>query len=243
MTFGRWAAHAALSLLTGILVLHAPTALSGDRGSWQVVLAAGDDAQPVFDNATRAMRRLLVGEGVPAANIHRLSAADSSAETASFGRLLRAIAELPAGPGDRCLVFLTSHGMPGAGLWLARSQAALAPPTLANALAQGCRAVPTVVIVSGCYTGAFAAGRMATPNRIILTAARADRPSFGCQADREFNFFDECLLTALQRDPTWRAVSGDVDECVQHRERALSMRPSEPRAFFGPAVASLSVRY
>ena len=36
-------------------------------GSWQVVLAAGDDAEPVFDNATRAVERRLRAAGVPAA--------------------------------------------------------------------------------------------------------------------------------------------------------------------------------
>jgi hypothetical protein len=243
MAFCRRTRQVAFLFLIGVLALRGAPALSGERGSWQVVLAAGDDAQPVFDNATQAMRRLLVEEGVSPAKIRRLSAVAGTAEPASAGRLLGEIAALPAGPGDRCLVFLTSHGKEGAGLWLAASQATLPPEPLANALSQGCRQVPTVVIVSGCYTGAFAGGRMAAPNRIILTAARADRPSFGCQADRQYNFFDECLLAALPRELTWRAVSGDVGNCVRRKEHQLAMPPSEPRAYFGPAVADLSVRY
>ena len=43
-------------------------------GNWQVVLAAGDDGEPVFDNATRAIETRLMAAGVPSANIHRLSA-------------------------------------------------------------------------------------------------------------------------------------------------------------------------
>jgi hypothetical protein len=62
------------------------TAGTADAGSWQVVLAAGDDTQPVFDNATRAFERLLLAEGVPSPNIHRLSAAPDAADPASLCR-------------------------------------------------------------------------------------------------------------------------------------------------------------
>lgn len=216
-------------------------------GSWQVVLAAGDDAEPVFDNATRAVQQRLAAAGVSASNIHRLSASAAefggSVEPASEHLLLQRIAELPARPGDRCLIFLTSHGERGAGLWLARSETALHPDDLARALARGCAAVPTVVVVSGCYTGGFVAGEMAKRNRVILTAARADRPSFGCQVRRTYNFFDECVLGALPKSATWRAVFDGANRCVHHMEQALGMRPSEPQAYFGAAVADLKVGF
>jgi Peptidase C13 family len=214
-------------------------------GSWQVVLAAGDDAEPVFDNATREMGRRLIAAGVPASNIHRFSANAAefavNAEPGSAEILLRRIADLPARPGDRCLIFLTSHGERGAGLWLARSNRALGPDELARALSRGCGAVPTVVIVSACYSGGFATGKMAKPNRVILTAARGDRPSFGCQAHRTYNFFDECLLDVLPQSATWRAVFDGAGRCVRRMEQALRARPSEPQAYFGGAVAALKL--
>jgi hypothetical protein len=215
--------------------------------NWQVVLAAGDDAQPVFDNAANEMQRRLAAAGVPASNIHRLSASapeiEAGADPASVEMLLRRVAELPARPGDRCLIFLTSHGERGAGLWLARSNRALGPDELARALSRGCAAVPTVVIVSACYSGNFAAGRMAKPNRVILTAARGDRTSFGCQAHRTYNFFDECLLETLPQSATWRAVFDRAGRCVRRMEHVLGVEPSEPQAWFGASVASLSVGF
>jgi Peptidase C13 family len=215
-------------------------------GNWQVVLAAGDDAQPVFDNATRALSERLIAAGVPAANIHRLSAStaelSSDVEPASAKVLLRRIAELPVRPGDQCLIFLTSHGEPG-GVWLARSNAELSPNELADALSRGCRAAPTVVLISACYSGGFVTGKMAKPNRVVLTAARADRPSFGCQAHRTYNFFDECLLTALPKSTTWRAEFSGARMCVQRLEQALGERPSEPQAYFGAAVADLPIGF
>jgi hypothetical protein len=167
----------------------------------------------------------------------------SSVEPASAKTLLQRIAELPARPGDRCLVFLTSHGQRGVGVWLARSNTALSPDELADALSRGCGPAPTVVIVSACYSGGFAAGRMAKPNRIILTAARSDRPSFGCQVHRRYNFFDECLIGALPKSTTWRMTFDKSVQCVRQMERALGERPSEPQAYFGTAVADLEVGF
>jgi hypothetical protein len=214
---------------------------------WQVVLAAGDDAEPVFDNATRTLSQRLAAAGVPAASIRRFSASSAeigaAVEPALLDVLLQRIGGLLARPGDRCLIFLTSHGERGAGLWLARSNTALSPDELAQALSRGCAAVPTVVVVSACYSGNFVVGKMAKPNRIILTAARNDRPSFGCQAHRVYNFFDECLLGALPKSPTWRAVAGESRECVRRMERALGERPSEPQAYIGGAVANLDVGF
>jgi hypothetical protein len=193
------------------------------------------------------MSQRLAAAGVPSANIHRLSASDAelgaAVEPALPGVLLQRIAALPARPGDRCLIFLTSHGEHGAGLWLARSNTALSPNELAQALSRGCGAVPTVVVVSACYSGTFAVGKMAKPNRIILTAARDDRPSFGCQVHRVYNFFDECLLGALPKSATWRAVANGSKECVRRMERALGERPSEPQAYFGAVVGNLDVGF
>jgi hypothetical protein len=214
---------------------------------WQVVLAAGDDAEPVFDNATRALSQRLAAAGVPAANIHRLSASPAElgagVEPALASVLLQRISTLPARPGDRCLIFLTSHGERGAGLWLARSNTALSPDELAQALSRGCAAVPTVVVVSACYSGGFAVGKMAKRNRIVLTAARNDRPSFGCQVHRFYNFFDECLLGALPKSATWRAVADGSRKCVRRMEHALGEQPSEPQAYFGAVVAKLDVGF
>jgi hypothetical protein len=240
---------ACLLPILGAVVCHgiAQAGPVGVTGSWQVVLAAGDDAEPVFDNAAREMNRRLVAAGVPASNIHRLSASATElaagVEPARADALLRRIADLPARPGDRCLIFLTSHGERGAGLWLARSNRALSPEELAQALSRGCAALPTIVVISACYSGGFATGKMAKPNRVILTAARGDRPSFGCQAHRTYNFFDECLLGVLPQSATWRSLFNGANRCVRRMEHALGVQPSEPQAYFGGVAAGLKIGF
>jgi len=214
---------------------------------WHVVLVAGDTAQPVFDNAVEAVDLWLGEHGVPLSEIHRLAASarprDPTIEPATLKRVLDRIASLHARPGDGCFVFVTSHGAPGQGIYLSRDDEMLRPDALARALDTGCGVQPTVVVISGCYSGSFARGAMAKPNRIILTAARADRPSFGCAAERTYTVYDACLLGALPHAETWRGVFADTKACVMTREHELDAEPSHPQASFGAAVRNLPLLF
>lgn len=211
---------------------------------FEALLAAGDLEEPVFDNAVRTLGARLAAANPPAARIERLSADDrviawEGARKATLPNLTRAIARLHTAADAGCFVFLTSHGREQDGLWLARSRRYLTPEGLDRALSASCGNRPTVTVVSGCYTGAFARAPMARPNRIVLTAARADRPSFGCSADQTYTFFDECFLGALRGAPSWHAIFVRARNCVARREKTEGFRPSEPQAWFGEAVARL----
>jgi hypothetical protein len=214
---------------------------------WQVVLVAGDTAQPVFDNAVKAIDLWLVDHGVARNDIHRLAASagprDPAAEPATLERVLGRIANLRSGAGDGCFVFITSHGAHGRGIYLSRQDEMLRPAALARALAAGCGTVPTVVVVSGCYSGAFARGAMAAPNRIVLTAASADRSSFGCAADRTYTDYDACLLGVLPHATTWRRVYAETRSCVELREQQDAEQPSRPQASFGATVRNLPLQF
>lgn len=230
---------AALCLLLAVEAI----AAVANPSKWQAVLVAGDNAQPVFDNAVASLRDWLASGGVPAQNIHAFSATQkegAAAEPASAERILARIAGLQPGPGGGCLVFVTSHGQRGEGIWLAYGGEFLRPAELARALSAGCARAPTVVIMSGCFTGGFTA--VHAPNRIVITAARADRPSFGCAVERTYAVFDECLLASLPREARWRSVVSATRSCVRGREGELGATPSEPQARFGAKVRNLRVR-
>ena len=211
-----------------------------ERMRFKAVLVAGDDAQAVFDNGVARMADRLAAAGVPA---RRLAASDravaAGAVPATLSNVLTAIGSMGAGRGEGCFVFITSHGLPRRGLVLARAKEVLGPAALDRALEQGCGSAPTVVVASGCYSGAFVAAPMARPNRIVLTAARPDRPSFGCGADFTYTYFDECFFDSLEASPDWRSAFAGTRGCVARREAALKERPSDPQAYFGTAVAGL----
>lgn len=210
----------------------------------KAVLVAGDRELPVFDNATRYLHDRLIAAGLPAGDIHRLSAADhpqgGTAEATSLAAIASRIGGLKPGAGEGCFVFLSSHGHPREGFVLARSQEYLTPAQLDRMLSSGCASVPTIVVVSSCYSGGFAAPPMTRPNRIILTAARSDRASFGCGAGFTYNIFDQCFLGALDGALTWRDVAVRTKGCVATREAAMKQPASEPQAYFGAAVPDMS---
>ena len=84
---------------------------------------------------------------------------------------------------------------------------------------------------------------MAQPNRIVLTAAAADRPSFGCGAGRELAYYDQCLLGSLDSLPRdWRDVIGETDRCVTRLEAAEHEPPSNPQSYVGRAVCRAAGR-
>ena len=114
----------------------------------------------------------------------------------------------------------------------------LSPRDLSRMLNNSCGARPTVVVVSACFSGVFIP-EIAGPNRFVLTAARADRTSFGCgQADR-YTFFDECFLSSIAAAHDFRDLAIDSRRCVAAREKKENVSPpSDPQAAIGDNAAS-----
>ncbi|WP_334176234.1 C13 family peptidase [Pseudoxanthobacter sp.] len=210
--------------------------------AWKALLIAGDDSEPVFANGVDEMRRRLMSFGVKAPDITVLKAGvRSPAVRATSDNIDRSFDRLDAPGGTGCFVFITSHGQPHGGLIMSDEEAYLPPDYLARRLDETCGTRPTVVIASGCYSGQFTADRrLATPHRIVLAAARADRPSFGCGVDFRYTFYDACLLGALRQGSPWQAIARSVDACVTRRERQEGFEASRPQAVFGRSVGSLT---
>ena len=98
-----------------------------------------------------------------------------------------------------------------------------------------------MVIASGCYSGSFAEGRfMPARNRVILTAARDDRSSFGCNAHLRLTVFDRCILEGLDAGSSWPVVMDKARSCVRESERELHVGPpSAPQLSIGTSVRNL----
>ena len=226
-----------LLMLAAVLVPGGVAARPPVSDPFKVVEIAGDGSLAVFDNAVSALDARL---GESPADRQRLSAAlpagPGSILPATVPRIVRAVGAMRPGPGQGCLVFATSHGVRQQGLYLSIRNEVLTPQALDRALLQGCGGAPTAVIVSSCFSGSFARPPMTRPNRVILTAARPDRTSFGCQAGRTYTVYDQCLLDALDREAGWMAAYGSIRACVGAEERRERATPSEPQAWFGAAA-------
>ena len=215
---------------------------------WAAVVVSGDNRAAhvdapteAFDNARRDIGRALIDRGFSAANIAEFSVEPQRhpdthpgpADLADIGAGLR---RLTARAGGGCLLYLTSHGSSdGAGL----GDHLAAPRALARVLDASCGDRPTVVVISACFSGVFVPA-LAGPDRLILTAARRDRSSFGCgEADR-YPFFDGCILAALPHAADFLAVASEARACVARREREEHMTPpSQPQTSVGPKFRAL----
>jgi Peptidase C13 family len=203
--------------------------------SWRALLVAGDTSSPAFDNGVNTLRERLSERGV--SDIRVLSANAGTAQAmANPANVVRALRGDPPGA---CLVYLTSHGNTD-GVFLRPGQCSMGSTALDQALAEGCGGAPTVVVISACHSGVFLNETMRQPNRVILTAAARDRVSFGCSADNDFTYYDQCFLQQLETATTWGGLAAGTKRCVEGLERRLGVRQSsDPQLFVGSEVANL----
>jgi hypothetical protein len=207
---------------------------------WAAVVIAGDfhgsngGPTEVFDNARRDVAKELQRIGFAPDNIRQFSVRptrykDKPLKSDLLG-IYQNLNELSAKARSGCLVYFTSHGAPEGVLV---DQQILSPGLLGRILDATCQARPTVVILSACFSGVFVRP-LAQPNRMILTAARPDRTSFGCGEDNVYPFFDDCLLKSSPAAKDFAALANAVRTCVAVREVAEGMRPpSEPQLWIG----------
>lgn len=101
---------------------------------------------------------------------------------------------------DLVVVFMTSHGSPDGAVALMeknRLQGAIRPATLAASLASaGIR--NKVLIISACFSGNYILP-FDNPNTVVLTAAAADKTSFGCAPQRDWTYFGDALFNHALR--------------------------------------------
>jgi Peptidase C13 family len=232
-----------LGLMLGLAaILLTMTAESATLQSWRVVLVAGDDSAAVFDNAVDRLTEILAGR--PGIEIQRLTS-DRRLRSSTRGiASAKAIDSALTGTvAQGCFVFMTSHGTVD-GLYLREdddSGRTLSPGKLDRILDKQCGARPTVVVVSACHSGVFIGRASKGDNRIWLTAARDDRVSFGCGAEFELTYFDECLIGAWPKSKTWKQLFDRASTCVRLKESELSESSSMPQAFFGDGVEDLEL--
>ena len=209
--------------------------------TWRVLLVAGDDSAAVFDNAVDRFTEILASR--PGVELYRLTSDHRLQSTSRRIASAKAIdSALTGSAAQGCFVFMTSHGSKE-GLLLREDESnrTLSPGKLDRILDKQCGERPTVVVVSACHSGVFIGKASKGDNRILLTAARDDRVSFGCGAEFELTYFDECLFGAWPKSKTWKQLFDRTNTCVRLKESELSESSSLPQAFFGAKVKDLEL--
>jgi len=219
--------------------------------NWAAVVVAGDwhahsgGPSEAFDNARRDVSRELERIGFQPSNLRQFSVRperykDAAPLKSAPKEIYDSLVDLTAKATGGCLVYFSSHGAPTGVLV---DQSILPPGLLGAMLDRTCGDRPTVVIMSACFSGVFVP-ELATANRMVLTAARRDRTSFGCGEADKYPYFDDCFLQSSPRAHDFPGLATAVQTCVASREQKEGMKPpSEPQVFIGPQLRPMLPLY
>jgi Peptidase C13 family len=211
-----------------------------DFSQWAVVLVAGDyrahsgAPSKVFDNALHDLAAAFAKIGFSKANMVQFSVdyADGTQHTA-VSDIAVGLQTVAARARAGCLIYFTSHGTPDG---IIVGDGLLGPSQMRDMVTTACGNRPSVIVMSSCYSGQFVA-QLQGENRIVMTAARPDRTSFGCGELDHYTFFDDCFLRVLPMAGDFPGLGGLAQQCVAAREQQMKATPpSEPQVSVGPNV-------
>ena len=197
----------------------------------------GDAGQDVFRNEVEFVEQLFArrfdarGRVLALLN-HPGSAATRPLATATnLERSLIALGQRMDPAQDILFLYLTSHGSPEHELYVNQPPLPLdqlTPQRLRHALdASGIRW--RVLVVSACYSGGFI-DALRDPQTLVITAARADRSSFGCEPESEITWFGHAFMAeAMNQTTDLRAAFELARATIAQREKAEEFDPSEPQ--------------
>lgn len=209
-----------------------------------LVAFGADGNEDVFRNEVEYAQLLFAQRfGMQARTLALLNHPDTTERTplATLSNLRLALAGIGARMNrneDVLVLFMTTHGSEDHQLYVDMQPLALDwidPADLRGAL-DDAGIDWRVVILSACYSGGFIE-TLATPMSLVITAARADRPSFGCGADSELTYFGRAFLVeALNQTTSIPAAFELARERVLELELADDFDPSDPQISAGALI-------
>lgn len=208
------------------------------------IVAVALDSDPVFAREAREAGRVLARRYDAEDRAITLAGPDGRSAGLPKGSLgaltltLARVAELMDPAEDVLVLYSTSHGAQ-VGLVYHDGDSGfgiLAPSRLGSLLGElGIRR--RVVLLSACYSGVFVPF-LKSPDTAIVTAASAERPSFGCQADNDWTFFGDALINnALRKPQPLAAAATEASKAIAGWEASYGLEPSQPQVAIGDGVA------
>lgn len=208
---------------------------------------AGDGTENVFRNEVeyfvRMSRQRLNARGTVALVSHPASLQRRPLPLATYDNLriaLDGIGKVLDPDEDVLLLYLTMHGTPGHELVLyfpPLVEDVLVPEDLQALLAEsGIR--HRVVVLSACYSGGFVPGLRAD-GTMVITAASADQPSFGCGNMSNVTWFGRAwMVEGLSQSADFRQAFRHASERIARWEAEAGFDPSDPQLDAGAAIGA-----
>lgn len=201
-------------------------------GEQEVFRREVTSAQGIVDErlGSRGRSMLLVNhrstvDTLPVANVRNLELA------------LAGLAKRMDVDNDLLMLLITSHGSEG--MLAVRFNGfdfdPLTPTRLRAALdASGIK--NRLIVISACHAGSFIPA-LEDEHTAILTAARADRTSFGCSNERDWTYFGDAFFNhALRETPSIEAAFDKAKSLIGTWEARDGLTPSEPQLSMGAEI-------
>lgn len=139
---------------------------------------------------------------------------------------------------DILFLYLTSHG--NQDQTLAIEQPGLQLPDLSaqrlRELLDNSGIQWRVIVISACYSGGFI-DALQNDNSLIITAAAADKTSFGCDDNNDFTYFGEAFFKeALPKADSFTTAFLDAQQLIQEWEARDNIPFSEPQMVAGDNI-------
>ncbi|MCL2876066.1 MAG: C13 family peptidase [Betaproteobacteria bacterium] len=156
----------------------------------------------------------------------------------SLSQALRRIGEQMNGEEDLLFLFLTSHGSADHQLSIKLPPlkfSDITPQILRKAL-DGSRIKHRVIVISACYSGGFAP-YLADEDTLVITAASADRSSFGCDDTNNLTDFGRAYFDeALSETRSFIEAFERAKAIIAAREADSGSPPSDPQMMGGESL-------
>lgn len=205
------------------------------------VLVAGLDSDPVFAREAREAGRVLARRYDAVGRTIVLASGDGRGGDAhprgspdNIAAALARIAEVMDKKEDVLILYTTSHGAPYGIVYQDGDDGVgtVAPARLA-AMLDTLGLKRRLVMVSACFAGVFVPA-LASPDSVVMTAAAADRSSFGCEADNDWTFFGDALVNhALRSSQSFAAAARETIRLIASWEAQGKLRASNPQLSIG----------
>jgi hypothetical protein len=219
-----------------------------------VVGFAGDASDDVFRNETLYLKQLFErrfdarGRVVTLVNNPDNLGEQPYAPLATYDNLydtLAAVGKRMDRKEDALLLFVTTHGTEDHTLYVQVDQNEedfISPQDLRQAL-DDAGIGNRIIVLSACYSGGFIPA-LRSPDTLVLTAARADRPSFGCGNTSNATYFGQAwLIDAMNRSDDLLAAFAIAKTAITAREKQDGELPSLPQQSLGRRIAPVLARW
>jgi hypothetical protein len=245
MTSNSWISRLGapfIALVLTVVPLVSPTHAVEDAPRVSVVSFGLFGDQGVFRREAAGAAQVVAGRfGSGPVNVQYNSKKGGGATIEALAMSLQVAANGMDAENDVLFLILTSHGSrDGLAVKAGRLTQTLTPSNLADMLART-SVRHKVVVISACYSGVFIP-RLANPDVLVITAADANHPSFGCQDKAKWTYFGDAFFNiALRQAKSLENAFGVARALIRKRELREHFEPSNPLMAGGANVQPLLI--